>query len=220
MRILLVEDDALLGAGIRDALERHHYAMQWVQDGGEGLRVALQEGADLVILDLGLPGLDGLSVLQQLRQAGTPAAVLVISARNQSRDRIEGLNLGADDYISKPFEVDELLARIRAIERRMAGHQRNVLEKGRLQLSLDTREVRLDGQPVDLQRREFMLLRKLMESPSVIHTRGQLEAVLYGAEGDVESNSVDVHVHHLRRKLFSDVVKTIRGVGYRLGNVT
>lgn len=219
MRILLVEDDPLLGAGIRDALDRHQYSLQWVQDGGEGLQMALQESFDIVILDLGLPGLDGLSVLQRLRQAGRPMAVLVISARNQSSDRIEGLNLGADDYIGKPFEVDELLARIRALERRLAGHQRNTLEKGRLQLALDTREVRLDGELVDLQRREFMLLRRLMESPGVIHTRGQLEAVLYGAEGDVESNSVDVHVHHLRKKLFSEVVKTIRGVGYRLGDV-
>ncbi len=219
MRILLVEDDPLLGAGISDALTRGQYAHQWVQDGAQALALALHETFDLLVLDLGLPGMDGLTVLRRLRESGQASAVLVISARNQSSDRIEGLNLGADDYISKPFEVDELLARIRALERRLAGHQRNILEKGRLQLWLDTREVRLDGQSVDLQRREYMLLRRLMESPSVIHTRGQLEGVLYGAEGDVESNSVDVHVHHLRKKLFSDVVKTIRGVGYRLGKV-
>jgi DNA-binding response OmpR family regulator len=181
--------------------------------------MALHEDYDLILLDLGLPGLDGLTVLQRLRDKGRRAAVLVISARNQTRDRIEGLNLGADDYISKPFELDELLARIRAVERRMAGQQRNVLEKGRLQLSLDSFEVRMAGQVVDLQRREFMLLRKLVESPSSIHTRGQLEAAVYGGEGDVESNSIDVHVHHLRKKLGADVVKTIRGVGYRLGSV-
>lgn len=219
MRILLVEDDALLGAGIRDALVRHHYAHQWVQNGREALALALQEHFELVILDLGLPGLDGLTVLQRLRDANQPVAVLVISARNQTSDRIDGLNLGADDYIGKPFEVDELIARIRAVERRLAGHQRNVMTKGRLQLALDSREVHLDGQPVELQRREFMLLRRLMEAPGVIHTRGQLEAVVYGAEGDVESNSIDVHVHHLRKRLFPEVIKTIRGVGYRLGDV-
>jgi two-component system response regulator QseB len=219
MRILLVEDDELLGSGVSEALERKRYPHDWVRDGAQAVSMALHEDYDLILLDLGLPGLDGLTVLQRLRDKGRRAAVLVISARNQTRDRIEGLNLGADDYISKPFELDELLARIRAVERRMAGQQRNVLEKGRLQLSLDSFEVRMAGQVVDLQRREFMLLRKLVESPSSIHTRGQLEAAVYGGEGDVESNSIDVHVHHLRKKLGADVVKTIRGVGYRLGSV-
>lgn len=219
MRVLLVEDDESLGGGISQALERHRYPHEWVRDGAQALQMALVDEYDLVVLDLGLPKLDGLSVLQRLRDKGRKAAVLVISARNQTRDRIEGLNLGADDYISKPFEVDELIARIRALERRMAGQQRNVLERGRLQLGLDSFEVRLGGQIIDLQRREFMLLRKLVESPGSIHTRGQLEAALYGGEGDVESNAIDVHIHHLRKKLGSEVIKTIRGVGYRLGNL-
>jgi two-component system response regulator QseB len=216
MRILLVEDDELLGSGISEALNRCLYPHEWLRDGASALQAARVTRHDLIILDLGLPKMDGIEVLRQLRAYQLQCAVLIISARNQSKDRIEGLNLGADDYISKPFEIEELVARIRAIERRMVGRAQNAVELGRLRLSLDTLEVRLDGVAVELQRREFMLLKRLMEAPSQIHSRGQLEAAVYGNEGDVESNSIDVHVHHLRKKLYPEVVKTIRGVGYRL----
>lgn len=216
MRILLVEDDELLGSGVADALERAHYAHAWVQDGREAWALASSEPFDLIILDLGLPGMDGMELLKRLRQSDNPVSVLILSARDAPRDRILGLNQGADDYLIKPFELDELLARIRALGRRRIGASSNAVQLGRLQLDLTAMQVALDDAPVNLQRREFMLLRTLVESPKQVFSRGQLEAAIYGYEGDVESNSIDVHVHHLRKKLYPEVVRTIRGLGYQL----
>jgi two-component system response regulator QseB len=142
--------------------------------------------------------------------------VLILSARDGTRDRVSGLNLGADDYLIKPFELDELLARLNALERRRMGVASNQIKLGRLALDLASHTVLLDGQAVTILRREFMLLRKLFEAPSQILSRGQLEAAVYGYEGDIESNSIDVHVFHLRKKLYPEIIKTIRGVGYQL----
>ena len=215
MRILLVEDDELLGSGLSDALEFARYAHEWVRDGKLALAAAQQNDFDLII-DLGLPGMDGLEVLGKLRAAGNQTSVLILSARDGSHDRVRGLNLGADDYLIKPFELDELLARLSALERRRMGVASNQISLGRLVIDLASHSVMLDGQAVTLLRREFMLLRKLLESPSRILSRGQLEAAVYGNEGDIESNSIDVHVFHLRKKLYPEIIKTVRGVGYQL----
>ena len=216
MRILLVEDDELLGSGLSDALEFARYAHEWVRDGKLALAAAQQNDFDLIILDLGLPGMDGLEVLGKLRAAGNQTSVLILSARDGSHDRARGLNLGADDYLIKPFELDELLARLSALERRRMGVASNQISLGRLVIDLASHSVMLDGQAVTLLRREFVLLRKLLESPSRILSRGQLEAAVYGNEGDIESNSIDVHVFHLRKKLYPEIIKTVRGVGYQL----
>ena len=214
MRILLVEDDELLGAGVRDALERARYGLEWVRDGRQAL-AALRAGAfDLVLLDLGLPGMDGLEVLGNLRAGGGATPVLVLTARDTAPQRVAGLDAGADDYLVKPFDVDELLARVRALQRRGRGAAVNVIEHGPLKLDPAALSVTCDGRSVPLQRREFMLLRKLLESPGQVLSRAQLEESVYGWEGGVESNSLDVHIHRLRRKLYADVIRTVRGVGY------
>jgi len=216
MRILLVEDDELLGSGLSDALARAHYAHEWVRDGGSALRIATTSEFDLIILDLGLPELDGIEVLKQIRARANATPVLILSARDATRDRVLGLNAGADDYLVKPFDLEELLARVHALERRRSGVSTNQLQHGKLVLDLGAMSVICAGTSVELQRREFMLLKKLVENPNQILSRGQLEEAVYGWEGDVESNAIDVHVHHLRRKLYPESIKTIRGVGYRI----
>ncbi|HEX6320342.1 MAG TPA: response regulator transcription factor [Burkholderiales bacterium] len=214
MRILLVEDDELLGAGIQDTLSRAGYAVEWVRDGALALS-ALEHGAfEAVILDLGLPGMDGLEVLRRARGAGSVTPVLVLSARDAASQRVAGLDAGADDYLTKPFDVEELLARVRVLQRRLRGAAVNVLEHGSLRLDPGSFSVLRDGRPVPLQRREFMLLQKLLASPGQVLTRAQLEESLYGWEGNVESNALDVHVHNLRKKLYPEVIRTVRGIGY------
>jgi two-component system response regulator QseB len=214
VRILLIEDDELLGAGIRDTLERARHAVEWVRSGAHALAAMRSEGLDLVLLDLGLPGLDGMDVLRRARQAGRLLPVLILSARDAPSQRVAGLDAGADDYLVKPFDVDELLARVRAFGRRQRGSASNVVEHGRLRLDPAGFAVTCDGQPVALQRREFMLLEKLIAQPGQVFSRSQLEESLYGWGGEVESNAVDVHIHNLRRKLYPEVIRTVRGVGY------
>jgi two-component system response regulator QseB len=217
MRILLVEDDELLGSGLSDALGRRHYAHEWLRDGRSALRAAREDAFDLIILDLGLPDLDGMELLRRLRAARNATPVLILSARDAARDRVLGLNCGADDYLVKPFELDELLARIHALERRRSGGATNQIRQKSLVLDLSAMTVSYEGKPVALQRREFMLLRKLIENPHQVFSRTQLEQSIYGWDADLESNTIDVHVHHLRRKLYGEVVKTVRGIGYRFG---
>jgi len=214
VRILLVEDDELLGAGVRDALERARHAVEWVQDGRHALAALRADTFDLVILDLGLPGVDGIEVLRSLRAGGGETPVLVLSARDAPQQRVLGLDTGADDYLTKPFDVDELLARVRALQRRARGAAVNVIEHGPLRLDPGSFSVTCDGRAVELQRREFMLLHKLLESAGQVLSRAQLEESVYGWDGGVESNSLDVHIHRLRRKLYPDVIRTVRGVGY------
>lgn len=214
MRILLVEDDELLGKGIHDTLSRAAYGVEWVRNGALALS-ALEHGElDAVILDLALPGMDGLDVLRKARGAGNMLPVLILSARDSPAQRVAGLDAGADDYLTKPFEVDELLARVRALQRRLRGAAVNVLEHGRLRLDPASCSVLHAGRPVPLQRREFMLLQKLLSAAGQVLTRAQLEESLYGWEGNVESNALDVHIHNLRKKLYPDVIRTVRGIGY------
>lgn len=214
MRILLVEDDELLGAGIQDTLSRAGYALEWVRDGTLALGAMQQDGLDAVILDLGLPGLDGLEVLRRARESGSSTPVLILSARDAASQRVAGLDAGADDYLIKPFDVEELLARMRVLQRRLRGAAVNVLEHGSLRLDPGSFSVMHAGRPVTLQRREFMLLQKLLASPGQVLTRAQLEESLYGWDGNVESNALDVHVHNLRKKLYPEVIRTVRGIGY------
>ena len=214
MRILLVEDDDLLAAGIRDTLERALYAVEWVPDGAQALAALKSNTFDLVVLDLGLPKVDGVEVLRQVRGEGGTVPVIVLSARDTASDRVLGLDAGADDYLVKPFDVDELLARVRAQQRRQRGAAVNVIEHGPLRLDPAALTVTYEGQPVALQRREFMLLQKLLQSAGQVLSRAQLEDSLYGWDSGVESNSVDVHIHKLRRKLYPEVIRTVRGVGY------
>jgi DNA-binding response OmpR family regulator len=214
VRILLVEDDDLLAAGIRDTLERALYAVEWVPDGAQALAALKSNAFDLVVLDLGLPKIDGVDVLRKVRGEGGAVPVIVLSARDTAPDRVLGLDAGADDYLVKPFDVDELLARVRAQLRRQRGAAVNVIEHGPLRLDPAALTVTFEGQPVALQRREFMLLQKLLQSAGQVLSRAQLEDSLYGWDSGVESNSVDVHIHKLRRKLYPEVIRTVRGVGY------
>lgn len=219
MRILLVEDDELLASGLLLALQRVHYIVEHVRDGHSAVRALADNVFDLVILDLGLPGLDGTEVLKAVRSTGNTIAVLILSARDSTRDRIVGLDLGADDYLVKPFDLDELLARIRVLERRRSGLPVNQLQLGALLLDLGNFSVHWKGRPVELQRREFMLLKRLIENPQQVYSRSQLEESLYGWGEGLESNAIDVHVHHIRKKISPSVIRTIRGVGYRIGQV-
>jgi two-component system response regulator QseB len=214
VRILLVEDDDLLASGIRDTLERARYAVEWVADGAHAIAALQTNAFDLVILDLGLPGLDGIEVLKRVRAGGATTPVLILSARDTAPDRVLGLDAGADDYLIKPFDVDELLARVRVLQRRQRGAAVNVIEHGRLRLDPQALSVTFDGRPVTLQRREFMLLARLLQSPGQVLSRAQLEEAIYGWDGGIESNTVDVHIHKLRRKLYPEVIRTVRGVGY------
>ena len=214
MRILLVEDDELLGAGIEDALTRARFVVEWVRTGPLAATALEHSGFDAVVLDLGLPGIDGVDVLRCARAAGNRIPILILSARDAVAQRIAGLNAGADDYLTKPFDVEELIARVRALQRRLHGAAQNVLEHGHLRLDLGALSVTHEGRAVALQRREFMLLQKLLAAPGQVMTRAQLEESLYGWDGSVESNALDVHVHNLRKKLYPGVIRTVRGIGY------
>ncbi len=219
MRLLLVEDDNLLASGLVSALSRAGYRVDHVSDGQSAITALLEGGFDLVILDLGLPKADGMTVIERVRSKGVGLPILILSARDALKDRIKGLDVGADDYLTKPFELDELLAHIRVLERRRSGAAVNLLVVGPLKLDLGAYVVTWKGRPVDLQRREFMLVRKLAENPQQIFSRHQLEESLYGWGEGVESNAIDVYVHQIRKKLDADVIKTVRGIGYRIGDL-
>jgi two-component system response regulator QseB len=214
VRILLVEDDGMLGEGVRRGLRQQGHAVDWVED-GQAAEVALAgEPYDVVLLDLGLPRKGGLEVLRDLRRRGQRVPVLILTAQDAVPDRVTGLDAGADDYVVKPFDLDELAARIRALQRRSAGRAEPIIELGRLTFNPATHEVSLDGAPVALSAREFALLHALLEHPGRPISRQRLEARLYGWSEQVESNAVEVHVHSLRRKLGAEWIKTLRGVGY------
>jgi two-component system OmpR family response regulator/two-component system response regulator QseB len=217
MRILLVEDDASLGEGIRTALRRAAFAVDWVHDGASALMAIGDGGLDLVVLDLGLPRMDGIEVVRRARARGDAVPILVLSARERAADRTLGLDAGADDYLGKPFDSDELLARVRALLRRSSGRAQPALEVGGLRLDLARLAATWQGQGVDLTRREFALLRLLMEQRGRPLARDTIQQHLYGWDEDVASNAVDVHVHQLRRKLAPGVIRTVRGIGYAIG---
>lgn len=214
MRVLLVEDDADLGEGIRVALKPERYTVDWLQDGRSALHALSNESFDIAILDLGLPRLDGLEVLRALRAAGNPLPVLILTARDATSDRIAGLDAGADDYLVKPFDVAELKARLRALLRRSFNRPQPELVYRNISLDPATQSVTLDDKPVSLTRKEFLLLHELLSQPGRVFTRDKLQQVLYGWDEEVESNALEVHVHHLRRKFFPELIRTVRGVGY------
>jgi two-component system response regulator QseB len=218
MRILLVEDDPMIGKTLQQALQQDGYAEEWAADGEAG-RTALATGGDayaLVLLDLGLPRRSGLDLLKELRRAGNRVRVLVVTARDAVADRVAGLDAGADDYLTKPFSLDELAARMRALLRRDIGREGNVLRHRDLALDTVTHTVTQDGAPVDLSAREFALLAALLERPGAALSKAQLEERLYRWGDEVESNAIEVHVHNLRKKLGADAIRTLRGVGYAL----
>ena len=214
MRILLVEDDEALGEGIRVALKPEGYNVDWAHDGASALHALTHEDFGLAVLDLGLPRMDGLEVLQRLRAGANAIPVLVLTARDSTADRIAGLDAGADDYLVKPFDVDELKARIRALLRRSFSRAQPVLEYREVSLDPVAQQVIYRGQPVALQRKEFLLLHELLAQPGRVLTRDRLQQVLYGWDEEAESNALEVHIHHLRKKLFPELIRTVRGVGY------
>jgi len=216
MRILLVEDDAALGQATQAALRLEGYAVDWLRDGQHADDALRSDSFDAVVLDLGLPRKDGLDVLSALRARGDSTPVLCLTARDTLQDRVSGLDHGADDYLVKPFDLDELNARLRALMRRSAGRAVNWVECGALRMDVAGHQVQLDGQAVDLSAREFAILTTLLESAGRVVSRERLEDSLYGWDQEISSNALEVHIHHLRKKLGSDWIQTVRGAGYRL----
>ena len=214
MRVLLVEDDLLIGRGVADALGDDGYAVDWVRDGAAALAHLAATAYDLAILDLGLPGKDGLTVLREARASQQTVPVLVLTDRDAPGDRVRGLDAGADDYRVKPFDLDELGARIRALLRRRVGRRDPLYRHRGVTLDPGTHEVTCAGQPVHLQQREFFLLLALLERPGAVLSREQIRDKLYGWGDSVESNTIEVYVHALRKKLGADFIRTVRGVGY------
>lgn len=214
MRLLLVEDDPMIGEVTLDALRAEGHAVDWVRDGEMAETAMATTPYDLVLLDLGLPRRDGVDVLRAMRERGDRTPVLIVTARDALSQRVLGLDAGADDYLLKPYELDELLARIRALIRRAQGRAEPVYEHGGLRVNPATREVTVDGQPVQLSGREWAVLEPLIARPGAVLSRAQLEAKLYSWKDEVSSNAVEVYVHGLRRKLGAGAIQTLRGVGY------
>ncbi|AEK63135.1 response regulator [Collimonas fungivorans] len=214
MRLLLVEDDLMVGEAVRKGLRQDGFAVDWVQDGAAALSALAQEDYQLLLLDLGLPKKNGLEVLKSLRAGGNRIPVLIMTARDAISDRVAGLDGGADDYLVKPFDLEELAARIRALLRRQSGRAEPLIELGQLTLNPATHEVLLEGRQVNLSAREFALLRAFLDRPGVVLSRAQLEEKMYGWDDSIESNAVEVYIHALRKKLGSNFIKNVRGIGY------
>lgn len=214
MKLLLAEDDPMIGASMEQGLRLAGFTVDWTRD-GKAAELALQSGGyALLLLDLGLPRQDGLTLLKKIRQMANAVPVLIVTARDAVTDRVSGLNLGADDYLVKPFDLDELIARVHALTRRTSGRGQTEMRLGGLCLDSARREVRLDGALLRLSRREFALLEALLERPGTVLSKEQLEQRLYGWQDDVTSNAIEVHLHYLRRKLGADWIRNVRGVGY------
>ena len=216
MRILLVEDDVLIGDGVSVGHKMAGHALDWVRDGESAWHALLDHEYDACILDLGLPKCDGLSVLKRIRERGLRLPVLILTARDSREDKIAGLDTGADDYLTKPFDLDELQARLRALVRRSAGEARPKLSHGGIELDPASRQVWHEGALIALSAREYALLEDLMRHRQQIRSRAQLEESLFAWGEEIGSNIVEVYVHHLRRKFGRDLIQTVRGMGYRL----
>jgi len=214
MRLLLIEDDESLGDAVKTGLTQYGYVVDWLKD-GEAARTATDiESFELIILDLGLPKLEGLALLKHIRQTGNATPVIILTARESVDNRIEGLDAGADDYMVKPFDLNELTARIRALIRRSQGRADTAIHYKNITLDPKAHTVMLDNNDVHISRREFALLQKLIENQGVVISREQLMQSIYGWDEDLDSNALEVHVHNLRKKLNADFIRTIRGIGY------
>lgn len=216
MHVLLIEDDPYIGGGASEALRLKGYSVDWLADGEEAAAALVQGTFDVVVLDLALPRRSGWQLLEELRGAGNTVPVLILTAFDDPEDRVRGLDLGADDYLTKPFDLEELAARLRALHRRALGRADAVLRYGELALDPARQSVTLSGEPVELSRREFALLQLLAEEPGRVVPAERILDRLYGWSEGVESNAIAVHVHNLRRKLGAKLIETVRGVGYRV----
>lgn len=214
MRLLLVEDDELLGDGVRAGLAQHGYTVDWFKDGISALQAINSENFDIILLDLGLPKLSGLDLLKQIRSQQITTPVMILTARETIEDRVKGLDAGADDYLTKPFDLDELCARLRALQRRFSKRFESQITYRNITLDPASHLVTVDKKEVAIPRREFALLQKLLENAGTVISREQLTQSLYGWDEDVDSNALEVHIHNLRKKLGGNFIKTIRGVGY------
>lgn len=218
MRLLLIEDDALLGDGICVGLKREGYTVDWLKDGKQGLQALSTEEFDLVVLDLGLPGMDGDQVLKTMRKQKINTPTLILTARDAIADRVGSLDSGADDYMTKPFDLDELAARVRALIRRSHGRVSPLIEAGAISLDPAAHTVQFHNQLLNLSQREFAVLQSLLENVGRVVPRATLEDKLYGWDKAIESNAIEVHIHNLRKKLGAETIKTVRGVGYIIEN--
>jgi two-component system, OmpR family, response regulator len=214
MRVLLVEDDRMIGAAVAEALKDAAYAVDWVRNGDLAFEAMQSETYDIALIDLGLPVMDGLALLKKIRSGSGRLPVIVITARDGVNDRIQGLDLGADDYLVKPFEIGELLARMRAVLRREGSGAQPLLSNGRLELDPATREASFFGEKAILSAREFALLQALLSRPGTILSRGELEGHIYGWNEEVESNAVEFLIHAVRKKLGAMAIRNVRGVGW------
>ncbi|MDE1172195.1 MAG: response regulator [Parvibaculaceae bacterium] len=214
MRVLIIEDDRMIGESLVTALRNGGYSVDWARDGETGNSSLKTDTYDLVLLDLGLPKLPGLEVLKQLRQRKNPVPLLILTARDSITDRVQGLDLGADDYLVKPFALEEVEARIRVLLRRNAGHAEATLNNGAITLNTLTKEVQYRGTSLILSAREYALMYALMEKPGKVLSRAALEEKLYGWDDEISSNTVEVYIYALRKKLGNSVIRNIRGLGY------
>lgn len=216
MRVLLVEDDELLGDGLRTGLIQNNYAVDWLTDGATADQALKTESFDIIILDLNLPKMSGLQILQNLRARGFTTPVLILTANEAVEDRVKGLDLGADDYLTKPFDLDELCARLRALQRRFTLRALTTIVHDSICLDPASHSVTVNNEAVPVSRREFALLHKLLENAGRVLSREHLTQTLYGWGEDVDSNALEVHVHNLRKKFGQDFIRTIRGIGYMI----
>ncbi|HDZ16243.1 MAG TPA: response regulator [Methylophaga aminisulfidivorans] len=216
MQVLLIEDDVSLAQGLQTSLKREGFSVNHLREGKSALSSVATSEPDIVILDLGLPDMDGNEVLRQIRKNHSELPVLILTARNTIEDKVTGLDNGADDYLAKPFEIDELLARLRVLERRLSSLKHADLTVGDVSIDTRAQQVRVAGIDVDFSRREYMLLKMLLENVGRVQTRDSLESKLYSWGEEIASNAIEVHIHHLRKKLPEQFIKTVRGVGYTI----
>jgi len=214
MRVLLVEDDALLGEGLYAGLQRENYSLDWIKNGEMALVAMMETEYDAVILDIGLPRMNGLEVLKKARSQGIKIPVLILTARDAVSDRVKGLDAGADDYLLKPFEFTELCARLRALTRRSRGLIEQTICYKNIELDPAAHSVKFNNKDIDLSRREFSLLEELLSNVGRVLSKTQLEQKVYSWGDEIGSNTIEVHIHHLRKKFGSELIKTVRGVGY------
>ncbi len=219
MRLLLVEDDVLLGEGVCSGLRREENSVDWVKNGETALSAIAETQYDCVILDIGLPKMNGLDVLRLLRESNNSVPVLILTARDETSDRVNGLDAGADDYLVKPFEFVELCARLRALSRRNRGSASEIVTYDNIKIDTAAHTVEYEDQPVELSLREFTLLLELIANQGRVLSRNHLEQKLYSWGDEIESNTIEVYIHHLRKKLYGDLIKTVRGIGYIVNKI-